>query len=393
MKKFLLGFGILSGIFVLVGAEILAAPASSSMPTQISVTSGGGLGTTVYAITAGMAPLMEKAFGVKVRAIPVEVVRDRYKGMMEGSIHLNLAATGNAVLAIEGADAFGDEGWGPKPFRHIWRFYDQHWGYMVRRESDIKSIYDIKGRKVAIGMHSSGCITAVDALLAFVNLKKEDVKLVPVGSWAALQRTISEGKAEVTFAAAEGAVAYEVEASPSGLLFLDMPFKDKEAWARFLKISPASAPVTVSKGVKSAHGAQGFSSAYSWMVYADANEEYVYRLAKFAGENYEDYKKVHKALETVEATKPGQRAYLDTCGFVVHPGAVRYLKEIGMWTAKDEKRNQELLALEKDYQKAWKTALDEAKANNIKVSVKNKAWMDLWDSYRTKLPRFGTRIE
>jgi hypothetical protein len=69
------------------------------------------------------------------------------------------------------------------------------------------------------------------------------------------------------------------------------------------------------------------------------------------------------------------------------------LKEIGMWTAKDEKRNQELLALEKDYQKAWKAALDEAKANNIKVSVKNKAWMDLWDGHRNKLTRFGIRMD
>jgi TRAP transporter TAXI family solute receptor len=391
MKKFGLLLGILAGLLLPVGPGALAAP--SSMPEQISVTPGGGLGSAPYAIVSGMAPIMEKSLGVKVWNIPLEVVRDRYKGLMDGSIHVNLALTNNAALAMEGAEAYADEGWGPKSFSHVWRFFDHQWGFAVRRDSDIKSIYAIKGRKVAIGMHSSSNIQTIKALLAFANLKKEDVKLVPFGSWAATVRSLAERMVDVNVVAAESALTYEIEAAPSGLRILDMPFKDKEAWKRFLKVSPVAIPTVITKGAKSAQGAQGFSTPYCWVVYGGADEGFVYQLAKFAGEAYEEYKQVHQALQSGEASKEGQRSYLNTCGFAVHPGAVRYLKEIGMWTAKDEKRNQELLALEKDYQKAWKAALDEAKAKNIKVSVKNKPWMDLWDSYRTKLPRFGTRIE
>ena len=77
----------------------------------------------------------------------------------------------------------------------------------------------------------------------------------------------------------------------------------------------------------------------------------------------------------------------------VHPGTIRYLKEIGYWTAENDRINQESLELEKRYEKAWQTALADAKAKKIKISPKNKKWMDLWDSHRSKLPRKGTRID
>jgi TRAP transporter TAXI family solute receptor len=389
MKKGV-AISVVAAVFIL----IIGQTADAGMPKEITFTTGGGMATSVYAASAALAPMMERKLGIKVRVTPFEVVRERYTGLRDGKVHVNLAAMMNAMFAAEGfGPSFADKNFGPQAFRHVWFFYTMHWGYMVRGDSDIKSLSDIKGKRVGLGVHSQGCITAVDALLAFVNLKKEDVKMVPVGSWAALQRSISEGRSDVTFTAAESGVVYEVEANPKGIRFLPMPHKNKEAWKRFLKINISSFPVVINKGVKSAWGIESYASAYAWVVHKNTDEELVYQMTKFAHQNWNEYKGLHKVFKDNEGTLENQRGYLNTTSFVVHPGTVRYLKEIGFWTAEDDQRNRENMELEKRYEDAWQAALAEAKAKKIKVSPKNKKWMSLWDSHRSKLPRKGTRID
>ena len=383
----ILSFLVVFGVFVSPGLE-------AGMPKEITCTTGGGLSTSVYAASAALASMVERKLGVKVRVTPFEVVRDRYTALRDGKVQFNLASMGNATFAAEGyGPSFADEGFGPQPIRHVWFFYAQHWGFMTRGDNALKSIYDIKGKRVGLGIHSQGCITSIDALLAFVKLKKEDVKMVPVGSWAALQRIIGEGRADVTFTAAESGVVYEVEANPRGIRFLPLPFTDKAGWARFIKTNPTAFPVVISKGVKSARGVESYASAYCWIVYKDTDEELVYQLTKFAAEDWNDYKGLHKVFSDNEGTLENQRDYINKSSIVVHPGAVTYFKEIGYWTDKEEKRNQENMDLEKRYGAAWKTALADAKEKNIKISPKNQKWMDLWESYQSKLPRKGTRID
>ena len=74
-----------------------------------------------------------------------------------------------------------------------------------------------------------------------------------------------------------------------------------------------------------------------------------------------------------------------------HAGSVKYLKEKGVWTAKDEAWNQARLARQAKVIKAWDTATDAfnqwraaEKKKKIKVKV-SEAWPKYWAAHRKKV--------
>ena len=333
---------------------------------------------------------MEKHLGNKARVTPLDIVRERFVGMRDGTFHLHMGSVANAAMAAEGILAYAEEGVGPLEIRVLWDFYNNPFAYLVRGDSDIKDIYDIKGKRIAFGVHSPWCMEAVRGLLAFVQLTEDDVTIVPFGSWAAINRAVAEGKADVTFSAAESGVVYEIEAAPKSIRWLDMPFEDTEAWSRFLKFMPTHFPLIAEVGVETARGHEMFAAAYTWSMHADADEGLAYLITKITYEQYADFKDLHKMFGF--SAPEAQRAWLDMCPLAYHPGAIRYLKEQGIWTAEDDKWNAGVLALEKQYQGAWELSTRKAKEQGLKIDPLNEEWMSLWDKYRGKLKRVAVRL-
>ncbi len=62
-----------------------------------------------------------------------------------------------------------------------------------------------------------------------------------------------------------------------------------------------------------------------------------------------------------------------------HPGAIRYLKEIGKWTPELEARNQGLLRHRKDLTNLWTQALASAE----KEKIKKEEFPAFWEKFRT----------
>jgi TRAP-type uncharacterized transport system substrate-binding protein len=71
----------------------------------------------------------------------------------------------------------------------------------------------------------------------------------------------------------------------------------------------------------------------------DVADEIVYTLVKAALEHHKEYARVHPLLPEVDAKRA-----VTMVGAAYHPGAVKYYKEKGLWTAEHEKMNSELLA-------------------------------------------------
>ena len=71
----------------------------------------------------------------------------------------------------------------------------------------------------------------------------------------------------------------------------------------------------------------------------DVADEVVYTLVKAALDHHKEYARVHPLLPEVDAVRGAK-----VIGAPFHPGAIKYYKEKGVWTAKHEKMNAELLA-------------------------------------------------
>ena len=365
-------------------------PPPYELPVTVGITGGAATGSTTYALTCAIAPVMEKQWGIKVRVRPTEIAKERYVGLRDGTIHAILSdASGNILFSLIGdPKVYGGKGEGPMAIRVAWYCIDMFYGWLVRGDSDIKSFADIKGKRVVKGTHSAVCIKAFEGMLAFAGLTEDDVTVVPVGSWSAQPRAVMEGRADIGYYAPESAVSYEMEASPHGVRYLAFPSEDTEAWARYSVYGPDKYPAKCSRGVESALGVEMLGGPRGVVVHRDTDEGLVYEMVKFLGEQFADYKDLHPQLEYFSLDH--QRAWLDSCPYPYHPGAIKYLEEKGIWTAEDDKWNMAALGLEKQYQGAWEAALKEAEAKGIEVDVKDDEWISLWEKYqgKQKPPRF-----
>ncbi len=359
------------------------------MPNPITIGTDG-LGTSSYQLACALAPLMEQAFGVRVRATPMESNTDKFSRQFT----VTFSTMANSAAAQGGEIMWADEKYGPQALMQIWHGNIEVRAINTRADADpkLKTVYDIKGLKLTEGMHSSACIDMDKAVLAFANLKREDVTMVPCGSWAAMRQALMQGQADVTYASTNDALQWEAASAPHGIRALALPAKDLEAWSRFLKQYPWAIPGPITTGPEVEKGVESFFTNGGFYVYPDVNPQFNYRFAKFLYESFSQYKDLMGQTSLDIGPDNIRASFLNVSPCPVAPGADAYFKEKGIWKATDDKWVADMLSLEKQYADAFAAAVKEGKSRNLKISASDKEWNALWDSYRTKLPRFAVRL-
>jgi len=136
-------------------------------------------------------------------------------------------------------------------------------------------------------------------------------------------------------------------------------------------------------GVKSAIGAPTVMLYFPISTRADTDPELVYHLCKWLDENYNAYKDLYVTCQTI--ARANYRAFLDVNPFPVHEGAIKYLKEIGIWTAVDDTQNNAAIASLNRYVDAYQKAITMADDKKIHIDPGNKDWISLWESYKKEL--------
>lgn len=126
----------------------------------------------------------ERLEGVLAKDMPEVSIRLRTS---EGS-QQNLArvATGDADFTIATADAVAtylrDGRPGAQRLRGCVRLYDDYVQLVVPRDSDVRTVSDLQGKRVGVGQEGSGVRLVADRLLGAAGLDPaEDVTPVPVG--------------------------------------------------------------------------------------------------------------------------------------------------------------------------------------------------------------------
>jgi TRAP-type uncharacterized transport system substrate-binding protein len=260
------------------------------------------------------------------------------------------------------------------------------WGYMVRGDSSIKTIDDIKpGIKIVYYPGSSFILAGMDALLAYRGLTRKDVQLVEVGSYGANTNVVVEGRADVTFTSPISGPSYQAEAAPNSIRWLDIPARDKNpaAFDKFRALQPGYVLEKTTAGVKSAIGVQMDHAYQSNHVLASEDPEVVSQLAKWMEENHAKYKDKFNHAHMMNVNN--LVAFLDKGALEpLHEGTIRFLKEKNLWKPAYQKRQDQLVDLAKKRVALYKEALEAATDKGLSTVPGNKDWVALWAEFRKK---------
>ena len=349
-----------------------------------------------FASTNGWAPRLESHTGSTVRVIPEDSETTRYRRLTEREEFLLVSTSmAEARFQIEGVNQYVATP--PNAQEIVWHHNDTPWAFVVRGDSDLESIEDLKqeGVRVSVSSQSPPMMQAVEeALPAFLGMTPEEAAekwdFVPAGSYAANCRSVTEGRADVAWCSPISGLMSEMQGHPEGIRFLDQPIDDESAWEGWLNVRPTHVPSVIDMGVSEAIGTEGLVSNFYYWTRANTDEDFVYNLAKWFHESYDDYKDTHGLAARMSLEY--FREFMVRSPMPIHEGTVRYLREIGEWSDEDEARNQEAREKMDQWLSARQDALMEAMERGIQPDHNNEEFVELVREHTEGLPIFRTRL-
>ncbi len=306
-------------------AAALALAGTAAQAQQFFRIGTGGTAGTYYPVGGMIANAVSQPGKIIVTAQASNGSVANVNGIAGGSMESGFSQADVATWGQKGTGIF--EGKPNVPgLRLIANLYPESVHVVVRKGSDIKSVADLKGKRVALDEPGSGTLVNARAILAAYGLKEADIKPEYIKPNQAGDK-MKDGSLDAFFftgGAPAGAIA-ELASSGSGIEIL--PIEGKEADALRASsgfFSPDTIAADTYKGVgvvrTLAVGAQWVTSDK-----ADANTVYEITKALFSDAAQKQLAAGHakgKFITKENAVK--------SAGIPFHPGAERFYKEAGL---------------------------------------------------------------
>jgi TRAP transporter TAXI family solute receptor len=295
-------------------------------------------GTHVYAVAAGLAKVLQENGGIRTTIRPFSGSSVYLPLMQRGEIALGLNTSIDSYLAFSGRPPYDAP---MSQLRLLAMIFPLPIMYMVRADSDIRRIEDLRGLNVVIAFRANAALEQLHTgILATGGLTPDDVNPVVVAGLPEAMRMLSEGRADAVPTGLNTALALQVDASlPGGIRYLTMGHNE----ARLAEIMPGSTPVTIDPG----EGAVGIDAPIRVAGVNDLlntstamSEDRAYAVVKAIYESWDELRRDYSQIAgtRIEDVVPAQFE------LPYHAGAVRYYREIGVWTPTHQERQDRLLA-------------------------------------------------
>jgi len=340
------------------------------LPSTLTLTAYD-TGSSGFNIAVAVGKMFKDKYGSDVRVLPAGNDVARLTPLKLGRAQASAMGIGT-YFAQEGVFEFAVKEWGPQQMRLILSSADCNAISLgVAKDTGVKEIKDLKGKRIGIVVGSPALNQNAYAIMAFGGLTKADVRVVEFSSYGAMWKGILNNEVDAAIASTISGQAKEVETSPRGLVYPPTPAGDKEGWARLLKIGPYYQSHTATCGVGLSPQSPRELPSYAYpifMTYGEQPADLVYGLARAMIVNYDAYKDGAPGAAGLAVGKQNL-----TWVVPYHEGAVRALKEAGVWKPEHEKYNQDLLKRQATLAGAWTSYLKGNPAED--KGAFNQGWM------------------
>lgn len=304
-------------------AAALLAGAAQAQTVGIVTTPVGS-----YSNSAGQAiakVLVDKA---GLRAIVQAQSSTGFDEVYSGAAEFNVSNSFDATFYATGTGEYQGRGAEPN-MREVGALIPYRVAMHVRADSDIKSIRDLKGKRVSSGFISQKTIgRIIEAHLANAGLTYDDVVKVPTPNVTSQAEDFKGGKVDVLFFALGSAAVKEAAASVGGVRVLELD-TSPQALRRMQALLPGSYVTEVTPNpaldgiVKPTH-----LMAFDMIMITNARvpEDVVYRVVKALHGNKADLAAIFRPFALFQP----QNMAKPIEGVQFHPGAAKYYREIGL---------------------------------------------------------------
>ena len=285
----------------------------------------GGTAGTYYPVGGMIANAVSQPGKIVVTAQASNGSVANVNGIAGGAMESGFSQADVATWAQTGTGLF--EGKPSVPgLRLIANLYPESVHVVVRKGSAIKSVADLKGKRVALDEPGSGTLVNARAILAAYGVKESDIKPEYIKPNQAGDK-MKDGSLDAFFftgGTPAGAIA-ELATAGTGIDILPIDGPQADA---LRKASPFFAPDTIPADTYKGVGAvKTLAVGAQWVTSDKADAATVYEITKalFSDAAQQQLQAGHAKGKTITKENAVRGA-----GIPFHPGAERYYKEAGL---------------------------------------------------------------
>ncbi|KAF0808404.1 TRAP transporter solute receptor TAXI family protein [Alcanivorax xiamenensis] len=368
LRRFFASIMIGGGLALTAGANAAELPKSMTWSSY-------DVGSAGYAEASAIADAFGKKFGTRIRIQPSGSSIGRLQPVLSKRADIGFLAT-ETFFASEGIHDFSTRRWGPQDLRVV-AGRPSSFGIFTAADADIHTLQDLKGKRFAYVAGNPSINVKCDAFLAFAGLTRDDVDAKMFPTYANAMSSLARNEADASCTTTTPSHVYELEQSPRGIRWLEVPADDAEGWKRLRAVAPFFQPYTetVGAGISKENPVDILAYRYPVLVVrSDSDADLVYAFTKALDETYDLYKDATSVMPRWDLKQAGVPA----ADAPFHEGAIRYLKEKGVWTDEAQAWNDARIKRLNALRDAWQKAVAEGDGKS------DEEFAAIWDRIRTQ---------
>jgi uncharacterized protein len=307
-------------------AAVMAAACAFGAHAQTLGIGTAPQGTIGYNMGSAIAKALQEAEKIQSRVQPYSGSSAVFPLVNSGEMDFTV---GNVLEAQEAANGEGPyAGRKQGNLRIVAVIFPIQVGLFVKKDSPIRTIADLKGKRVTYGYTAQVTLKrVVDSILANGGLDNTDIRTTLVPNVIRGADDFAEGKADAGFFAIGAGKVSEVDKSVGGIRFLSLSdepraverMKKRFQYAYVSEVKPGPAYAGILAPTK--------LMAYDYLVLAGTHvkDDIAYRVAKTLHEHKAklvDSLRAFEAFDVQKMYKPMPAPF--------HPGALKFYKEKGL---------------------------------------------------------------
>lgn len=315
---------------VSAAAAGLAAGVGMSTPATASefITIGTGGVTGVYYPTGQsicrLVNKNRKSHGVRCSAESTGGSVYNINTIRAGELDMGVAQSDWQFHAYNGTSKFKDQG----PFKELRAVFSVHpepVSIVARKDSGVKTVDDLAGKRVNIGNPGSGTEATWGVMWGAMGKSKSDLKLAAQMKSAETPSALCDNKIDAFFWLVGNPAALNKEAATT----CDVTFAvvDNDAIKKLIADNPYYRTATIPGGMYRGNpdDIKTFGVGATFVSSTRTPDKTVYEVVKSVFGNFKQFKKMHPAFGVLKESEMIQ----DALSAPLHGGAVKYYKERG----------------------------------------------------------------